>query len=120
MRPFSLNAVLIETRDAQRLVGFYRDRLGLPLREETHGSAPHGACFLGGMHFAIHHNPQAAVASRIAISFAVDAVDTAVDELRRSGVPIDQEPVDRPFGRLAAVCDPDGNLVYLHQAPSRR
>ena len=110
----SINAVLIDSRDALRMVGFYRDLLGLPLAEERHGSAPHWACHLASLHVAIHHDPAARSGSAIAISFAVDDVDTMVLSLRRAGIAIDQEPCDRPYGRLAAVRDPDGNLVYLH------
>jgi len=115
----ALNAVLIDTRDGNRLAAFYRDRLGLPLREESHGSAPHWGCFLAGLHFAIHEESHATQSSRIAISFAVDDVDQAIADLRKGDVPIVEEPVDRPFGRLAAVRDPDGNLVYLHKYPKR-
>ena len=35
-----LSAVLLTSRDAPRLVGFYRDVLGLPLAEERHGNVP--------------------------------------------------------------------------------
>jgi predicted enzyme related to lactoylglutathione lyase len=115
----ALNAVLIDTRDVKRLVAFYRDRLGLPLREESHGSAPHWGCFLAGLHFAVHEERDAAQSSRVAISFAVDDVDQAIAELRQGGVTIVEEPVDRPYGRLASVRDPDGNLVYLHKNPTR-
>ncbi len=46
----SIDGVLMSSRDGLRLAAFYRDRLGLPLAEERHGSAAHWACRLGGIH----------------------------------------------------------------------
>jgi catechol 2,3-dioxygenase-like lactoylglutathione lyase family enzyme len=113
----SLNAVLIDTTNGARLVAFYRE-LGLLLKDETHGSDPHWGCFINGMHFAIHQERKAA-SSSIAISFEVDDVDSEIARLRDKAVTIELEPTDRPFGRLASVRDPDGNLVYLHKYPAR-
>lgn len=113
-----INAVLIDSPDAARLAAFYRDRLGIPLEEERHGSEPHWACFLGNLHFAIHQANGTSTGSRsVAISFEAADVDGLVASLRSDGIPIEQEPQDRPFGRLAGVRDPDGNLVYLHRYP---
>lgn len=110
-----VDALLLDSSNAAELVRFYRDRLGIPLVEERHGSDPHWACFLEGVHFAIHAKAGLAGAPRaVQISFEVEDVDAAVAELRAAGVTIEQEPVTRPYGRLAAVRDPDGNLVYLH------
>jgi glyoxylase I family protein len=116
----SIDGVLMSSRDGLRLVAFYRDRLGLPLAEERHGSAAHWACRLGGIHLAIHHEPMTRDGAPIAVSFATDDVDALVRSLRSAGIIIEQEPSDRPFGRLAAVRDPDGNLIYLHARPPAR
>ena len=114
-----LNAVLIDSSDAWRLVAFYRDKVGLPLEEDRHGSEPHWACFLGGLHFAIHQKEGLQSLPRnTAISFAVADVDEAIADLKRGGVVIEIEPQTRPFGRLAALRDPDGNLIYVHQYES--
>ena len=44
----------------------------------------------------------------------VDDVDATVEELRVSGVPVIEDPVDQPWGeRVAQVRDPAGNLVHL-------
>ena len=50
-----LSAVLIVTNDVDRLAGFYRDIVGIPLVEEEHGATDkHYGCELGDLHFAIH------------------------------------------------------------------
>jgi hypothetical protein len=43
-----LSAVLLVSKDPQRLADFYRDVIGVPLQEERHGdSLPHWGCTLG-------------------------------------------------------------------------
>jgi predicted enzyme related to lactoylglutathione lyase len=116
-----IDAVLLDSSRAEDLVAFYRDRLGVPLEEERHGSELHWGCMLAGVHFAVHQKDGLAGAPRTtALSFEVDDVDAAVARLRKAGVAIDLEPHDRPYGRLAAVQDPDGNVVYLHRYPAPR
>jgi len=116
-----IDAVLLDSSRAEELVAFYRDRLGVPLEEERHGSERHWGCMLAGVHFAVHQKDGLSGAPRnAALSFEVNDVDATVDRLRKGGVAIDLEPHDRPYGRLAAVKDPDGNVVYLHRHPAQR
>jgi hypothetical protein len=50
-----LSAVLIVSQDPARLAAFYRDVVGIPLKDQAHGqSLPHYGCTLGDLHFAIH------------------------------------------------------------------
>ena len=119
MKVKRLNAVLIDSSDSAQLVRFYRDKLGVPLEEERHGSEPHWACFLDGVHFAVHQKRDLTGFPRnVALSFEVEDVDRTVADLRQVGVFVEMEPCARPFGRLAAVRDPDGNVVYLHRSPA--
>ncbi|RMG10271.1 MAG: hypothetical protein D6731_17775 [Planctomycetota bacterium] len=113
-----LDAVLIRSPRAEAMVRFYRDLLGLPLEKEEHGSdPPHWGCFLAGLHFAIHAAPDRVPGPTIELSFSTPDVDGDLASLKEAGVPVLQEAHDRPFGRLAAVRDPDGNVVYLHRYP---
>jgi len=115
-----IDAVLLDSSRGEALARFYRDRLGVPLEEERHGSEPHWACFFEGIHFAIHQKEGLEGAPRnMSISFEVADVDAAVAELRRAGVAIVLEPQDRPYGRLASIQDPDGNVIHLHRYPAR-
>ena len=120
MKVKRLNAVLLDSSNPAELVRFYRDRLGIPLEDERHGSELHWACFLDGVHFAIHQKQGLGGLPRnVAVSFEVDDVDGIFSKLRQEGVPVELEPCTRPFGRLAAVRDPDGNVVHLHRYPTQ-
>jgi hypothetical protein len=47
--------VILVSRQAERVEGFYRDVLGRPLAGERHGDTqPHWGCEPGDIHFAIH------------------------------------------------------------------
>ncbi len=116
-----VNAVLIDSPQGPRLFEFYKNQLGIPLKEERHGSELHWGCFLEGLHFAIHHKPELQIRDKpISISFQVSNVDEMFELLKKSGVAIEHEPVDRPYGRLAGIRDPDGNIVYLHKYSERQ
>jgi predicted enzyme related to lactoylglutathione lyase len=116
--PRAIDAILIDTANGDRLATFYREVIGLPLQPERHdGTDRHWGCYIKGIHFAIHEKEQlrGVTPSVFSLSFEVDDVNEAVRELRAKSIPIALEPEDRSFGRLAAVIDPDGNLVYLHR-----
>jgi catechol 2,3-dioxygenase-like lactoylglutathione lyase family enzyme len=116
-----LSGIILVSRDPERLVAFYRDILGLPLTGEQHGdSAPHWACELGDVHFAIHpageYPGEPVTPGAIKIAFMVFDLDALVTWLTGSGVELVYPPVE--FGtesRITAVRDPDGNLVELTQ-----
>ena len=114
-----LSGIILVSREPARLVRFYRDVLGLPLDEEQHDdTAPHWACELGDVHFAIHpvddYPDEAVTPGAIKIAFLVFDLDSLVPWLTESGVELVYPPVE--FGtesRITAVHDPDGNLVEL-------
>src|SRR5947209_9242320 len=47
------------------------------------------------------------------IAIAVDAFDTAYEQLRSSGVEFRGEPYENQGNRLVFFADPDGNLLHL-------
>lgn len=49
------------------------------------------------------------------VFLAVDDIYTAVEELRQRGVEIVYGPVETPICFDAAIKDPDGNMIGLHQ-----
>ena len=118
MKPKRINAVLITSPDGAKLFEFYRDLVGVPLEEEHHGPELHWGCDLDGVHFAIHQDSkQQSPISTIAISFEVDDVEKTISTLRSKGIGIEMPPTDMPFGKLASIRDPDGNLIYFHKYP---
>ena len=114
-----LSGIILESAAPARLVGFYRDILGVPLAEERHDDSElHWACELGDVHFAIHpadNNPgEATSGGAVRIAFMVFDLASLVTWLAECGVDLCYPPTE--FGtesRITAVRDPDGNLVEL-------
>jgi catechol 2,3-dioxygenase-like lactoylglutathione lyase family enzyme len=111
-----LSAVLLVSDNPKRLADFYRDVVGVPLREEQHGDAlPHWGCTLGDIHFAIHPvetfpDRQSGTGS-VKLAFTVFDIQALARRLEGSGVPLLYPPRDTRFFWSTAVRDPDGNLV---------
>ncbi len=112
--------VMYEVSDLERSVAFYRDVLGLSLASfhpefswAEFAAAPTTLALFAPAQF----RPQAPAprAGGAAVFLAVADVPAAVDELRRQGVPVLVEPFETPVCWNAAVADPDGNVVGLHQ-----
>jgi catechol 2,3-dioxygenase-like lactoylglutathione lyase family enzyme len=111
-----LSAILIYSRDAERLAGFYRDVLGIPLEEESHDSTPlHYGCELGDIHFAIHPSKNeldgTAKEQRFRLSFTVFSTKALLERLESHGVKPLYAPRDSSFATFTALHDPDGNYI---------
>jgi pimeloyl-ACP methyl ester carboxylesterase/catechol 2,3-dioxygenase-like lactoylglutathione lyase family enzyme len=114
-----LSGIIIVSAEPERLVAFYRDILGVPLVEESHGDTErHWGCELGDVHFAIHpeadYPGESTDTGAVKLAFMVFDLDGLVAWLGKHGVELDYPPTE--FGtqsRITAVRDPDGNLVEL-------
>ncbi|MCI0586114.1 MAG: VOC family protein [Planctomycetes bacterium] len=110
-----LSAVLLVSRDPERLAKFYRDVLGVPLEDERHGETlPHWGCTMGDVHFAIHPvedfpEDRACAVGSVKLAFTVFDLDGFVGELKARGVEPLYPPRDEGFCRMTALRDPDGN-----------
>jgi predicted enzyme related to lactoylglutathione lyase len=116
----SLHSIAIFVSDIERAKRFYRDDLGLPLARE--GSF--GAEFLDGpghlgVHPAVHPDARALVGRHTGVTLQVDGILQFCERLHRRGVRILAEPTRQPFGVMAMIADPDGNILALwdDQAP---
>ncbi|MBI3072132.1 MAG: VOC family protein [Deltaproteobacteria bacterium] len=113
------SAVLIVSKDPARLAAFYRDTLGVPLKEEKHGdTAPHYGCELGDLHFAIHPRENFEDAGEpsggaVRLAFTVFDIESIATSLREKGVALLYPPRDVGFCKMTALRDPDGNTVEL-------
>src|SRR5262249_10983772 len=111
-----LSAVLLVSSDPQRLAAFYRDVVGVPLKEERHGDTrPHWGCNLGDIHFAIHAvdtfpDRQSGVGA-VKLAFTVFDIRALVRRLEESHTPLLYPPRDTGFFWSTAIRDPDGNFV---------
>jgi predicted enzyme related to lactoylglutathione lyase len=115
-----LSAVLITSRNAERLATFYRDVLKVPLEDEQHGAtAKHYGCELGDLHFAIHpienfENQEPGVGA-VRLAFEVFDIAAFVDHLKLKGIEVLYPPKKMGPMLITAIKDPDGNHVEFTQ-----
>jgi len=114
------SAVLIVSENPARLAAFYRDVVGVPLTEESHGaSLPHYGATLGDLHFAIH--PVETFPDRrhgvgaVKLAFNVFDIEEVVSRLESKGVQLLYRPHDTGFFISTAINDPDGNFIEFTQ-----
>ena len=130
----SLQYCHITVSDVDESLAFYRDALGLEVRNDvasdgfrwvTLGGMPHPDL---GIVLSEPHagRPQAdgdALQELLTkgvlpmVIFSSDDVDATFEQVRASGAEVLQEPIDQPWGpRDCAFRDPSGNLVRISQA----
>ena len=129
----SLSSTFIPVHDPEAALGFYRDALGLEVRNDVAQGGfrwvtvaapgqdvdivlfqPHGGRSQaeGDAYLALvtQGSLQAAI-------FRTDDLDATFEAVRAGGAEILSEPADQPWGvRDCAVRDPSGNLVRIAQA----
>jgi len=133
----SLSTCFVLVHDPDLALGFYRDTLGLELRNDVArgdfrwltvgaGSQPGVGIVLTNY---LNGSPadSDALAALLAkgalngVHFHADDLDAAFEQVRGAGAEIVQEPTDQPWGtRDFAVRDPSGNLVRIDQPPAKQ
>jgi catechol 2,3-dioxygenase-like lactoylglutathione lyase family enzyme len=133
MTTISVSSMFITVNDPDEALGFYRDALGLEVRNDVAAdgfrwvtvgapgqdlaivlSQPHG-----GRSQTEGDALQTLVTqgSMQAAIFSSDDLDATFEKVRASGAEVLQEPVTQPWGaRDCAFRDPSGNLVRIAQA----
>ena len=132
---FALSTCFVQVNDPELALGFYRDTLGLELRNDvanagfrwiTVGDASRPGVAIVLTNF-VNGSPTdvdtlAALLAKGALNgvhFRTDDLDAAFERVRTAGAEIVQEPSDRFWGvRDFATRDPSGNLVRIEQAPA--
>lgn len=111
---------MIVSRDAERLIAFYRDLLGATetAREPAEGPVFFVRLELGGSVLGIVSDAAAPQApQRFLLSAELDSaaeVDALLARVAELGGTADAAPTDMPWGqRVAHVQDPDGNTLNL-------
>lgn len=111
------SGVLLVSKDPERLVTFYREVLGIPLKDEAHNQLrQHWGCQLGDLHFAIHpvENFQEDTASGVgAVKLALNIFDLEafVTDLQGKGLELLYPLEDLGWSKMTAIRDPDGNYL---------
>jgi catechol 2,3-dioxygenase-like lactoylglutathione lyase family enzyme len=128
----TLSTCFVLVHDPESALAFYRDTLGLELRNDvaredfrwiTVGSASQPGVSIVVTNY-LNGSPADgdALAGLVAkgalngVHFHTDDLDATFQRLLASGAEIVQEPTDQPWGtRDCAVRDPSGNLVRIDQ-----
>ncbi|MFE5331130.1 VOC family protein [Embleya sp. NPDC056575] len=123
----------ITVNDVDESLGFYRDALGLELRNDvasgdfrwvTLGSAtqPDLEIVLSEPHAGRSQTDGDALQELLVKGmlpmtvFSTDDLDATFERVRASGAEVLQEPMDQPWGpRDSAFRDPSGNMVRIQQ-----
>ncbi|MFJ6719797.1 MULTISPECIES: VOC family protein [unclassified Streptomyces] len=132
----SLQYCHITVNDVDEALGFYRDALGLEVRNDV-ASGDHRWVTLGssaqpGLEIVIsdpHAGRSQADGDALQelltkgvlpmVVFRSDDLDATFEKVRASGAEVLQEPIEQPWGpRDCAFRDPSGNLVRINQAPA--
>ncbi|HWF80436.1 MAG TPA: VOC family protein [Streptosporangiaceae bacterium] len=131
----TLSRCFVQVHDPDLALTFYRDALGLELRQDvanegfrwiTVGAAsqPDVAIVLTNYQCGSPADGEtiAALVAKGAMNgvhFHTDDLDGTFEKVRACGVEIVQEPTEQPWGaRDCAVRDPSGNLVRIDQPPA--
>ena len=131
----TLSTCFVLIHDPDLALGFYRDTLGLELRNDVARGdfrwLTVGAPSQPGVGIVLTNYLNGSPADNDALEsliakgalngvhFHTDDLDATFEKVRASGAEIVQEPTDQPWGtRDLAVRDPAGNLVRIDQPPA--
>ena len=112
-----LSLIMINVSDMERSVRFYRDALGLTVEQESpYWSQLDAGTISIGLHSGGPAEGAAEAEPALTLSFAVEDIAGAVDQLRSAGAQVAQEPARQQYGeQLAVIRDPDGHPIQLLQ-----
>ncbi|WP_328297098.1 VOC family protein [Streptomyces sp. NBC_00435] len=131
----NLSQCFIAVDDHDKAIPFYRDVLGLEVRNDVGFEGMRwvtvGSPSQPGVDIVLEPplaDPGASAADREAVAellakgllrgviFATDDVDATFERIRAAGGDVLQEPIDQPYGvRDCAFRDPAGNMLRFHQ-----
>jgi predicted enzyme related to lactoylglutathione lyase len=110
-----LETVIIFTKQIDELASFYQEALEIGPYEHSPG---HIGCRVGPVYFGFDQVEDGESSPRMGATlwFTVDDIEDTFDRLVKMGAKVKYPPTEKPWGAvLAAVYDPDGNLLGLSQ-----
>jgi catechol 2,3-dioxygenase-like lactoylglutathione lyase family enzyme len=131
----SLSQCFIVVNDPDEALAFYRDTLGLEVRNDVANEGSRwitvGAPSQPGIAIVLTNYLNGSPADRDQVAalvakgalngvhFSTSDVDASFEQVRAAGAEVVQEPTDQFWGvRDFAVRDPSGNLVRIDQPPA--
>ena len=109
-----IGAVILLVSDMKRSVKFYRDVLGMELKEKSKDWVEFAE---RGTVIALHPSKKKRFAKNnsMLVGFSVSDFDDVCTGLKKKKVKFYKKPTQEPFGRHAIIQDPDGHLISIIQ-----
>jgi len=112
-----IGAVILLVSDMDRSIDFYKNTLGLLLKNSSHDWAEF---FKDGTTLALHpmkKKLKEQTGSRVGmlVGFMVSNMDETYQNLKKKNVKFVKEPKEEPFGKHAIILDPDGYMISIAQ-----
>jgi catechol 2,3-dioxygenase-like lactoylglutathione lyase family enzyme len=108
-----IGAVILLVSDMKRSTRFYRDVLGMKLKEQSKDWTEFSK---RGTVLALHPSKNKRNNSML-VGFNVSDFDDVVNGLKKKKVKFYKKPREESFGKHTIIQDPDGHLISIVQMP---
>ena len=111
-----IGAVILLVSDMKRSVKFYRDTLGMEMKEKSKDWTEFST---RGTVLALHpsRRKRFSKSNSMLVGFSVSDFDDVCNGLKKKKVKFYKKPKEEPFGKHAIIQDPDGHLISIVQMP---
>jgi lactoylglutathione lyase len=111
-----IGAVILLVSDIKRSIRFYRDTLGMELKQESNDWTELST---RGTVLALHPARKKKIKKNngILVGFSISDFDDVISSLKKKRVKFYKKPKQEPFGKHAIIQDPDGHLLSIVQMP---
>jgi predicted enzyme related to lactoylglutathione lyase len=111
-----IGAVILLVSDMKSSIKFYRDILGMKLKEQSKDWTEFSE---GGTVLALHPTSKKKIKKNnsMLVGFSVSDFDDIINGLKQKKVKFYKKPKEEPFGKHAIIQDPDGHLISIVQMP---
>lgn len=111
-----IGAVILLVSDMKRSVKFYRDILGMEMKEKSKDWTEFST---RGTVLALHpsRKKRFSKSKTMLVGFSVSDFDDVCNGLKKKRVKFYKKPRQEPFGKHAIIQDPDGHLISIVQMP---
>lgn len=111
-----IGAVILLVSDMKKSTRFYRDVLGMELKEQSKDWTEFSK---RGTVLALHPSKKKRIKrnNSMLVGFSVSDFDDVVNGLKKKKVKFYKKPREESFGKHAIIQDPDGHLISIVQMP---
>jgi lactoylglutathione lyase len=111
-----IGAVILLVSDIKRSIRFYRDTLGMELKQESNDWTELST---RGTVLALHPARKKKIKKNngMLVGFSISDFDDVISSLKKKRVKFYKKPKQEPFGKHAIIQDPDGHLLSIVQMP---